>query len=100
MAESHTDASEAQDNLIRIRNSAHIPVGLNFLKDAALKLVNDNERAAMSDVIRMLRSLFHYESLEKRDRVKTNFTLANVQKGEERLVGYDEDSLGPVSFVR
>ena len=98
MAESHTDASEAQDNLIRIHNSAHIPIGLNFLKDAALKLVNDDERAAMSDVIRMLRSLFHYESLERRDRVKMNFTLANVQKGEERLVGYDEDSLGPVRF--
>jgi len=93
-----SETTEGQDNMIRIRNSAHIPVGLNFLKDAALDLVNDDERGQMSDVIRMLRSLFHYESLEKRDRVKTNFALANVQRGGEKLVGYGSEALGPTTF--
>ena len=87
-----------EDNVMRISHSAHIPVGFSFLRDAALELVADGDRAAVADVIRMVRSLFHYGALTKRDRIKRDFDLANVKKGEERSVGYGEGMLTASSF--
>lgn len=85
-------------NAVRIQHSAYIPIGLNFLQDAALELVEPGQRTQVADVIRMVRSLFHYNALERRDRVKRDFELANVKKGEERSVGYGENMLTPTSF--
>ena len=59
-------------NAVRIQHSAYIPIGLNFLQDAALELVEPGQRTQVADVIRMVRSLFHYNALERRDRVGTS----------------------------
>jgi len=97
---SREDDSVAPDdaNTIRIQHSAHIPVGLNFLQDAAIQLIPERDRGKVNDVIRMVRSLFHYGATEKRDRIKRDFALANVRVGEERNVGYNDEMLGPAAF--
>jgi hypothetical protein len=92
------DARERTNNFIRIQHSAHIPVGMNFLRDAALEMIPEGDRGAVGDVIRMVRSLFHYGAMEKRDRVKKDFALANVKVGEEKSVGYDGARLNPTAF--
>ena len=97
---SREDDSVAHDdaNTIRIQHSAHIPVGLNFLQDAAIQLIPERDRGKVNDVIRMVRSLFHFGAMEKRDRIRRDFALANVRAGEERSVGYTDDILGPTLF--
>lgn len=98
MASTLNDSTADDGNVVRIAHSAHIPVGLSFLRDAALEMVPESDRAAVGDVIRMVRSLFHYGALAKRDRIKRDFDLANVVKGEERSVGYGEGMLTPTNF--
>mmetsp|Transcript_11867 Transcript_11867/g.39447 ORF Transcript_11867/g.39447 Transcript_11867/m.39447 type:complete len:582 (-) Transcript_11867:564-2309(-) len=87
------------ENVAEIRNSAFIPLGMNFIKELALELMPETEKDGLNDFMRMVRLLFHFEYLDERDKLKRNFDLVTAaQEQNDALVALTESQLSPQEF--
>ena len=89
------------DNKTEIRNSAFIPLGMNFVKEIAKELMPEAERKGLSDFMRIIRLLFHFEYLESRDKLKRNFDIVTAhQDDNEALIDVMKESkMTPSEFL-
>ena len=89
------------DNKTEIRNSAFIPLGMNFVKEIAKELMPEAERKGLSDFMRIIRLLFHFEYLESRDKLKRNFDIVTAhQDDNEALIDVMKESkMDPSEFL-
>ena len=68
-------------------------------QELAVEMMPEPERDGLTDFMRMVRLLFHYEYLESRDRMKRNFDLVTAAQDDNlSLMKMTEQQLSPAEF--